>query len=454
MVLPMLSNAPAIEVKDLTKRYQIYAKPADRLKQMVMPKLAGLASRAPKNYYEEINALENVSYTFAKGRTIGVVGSNGSGKSTLLQLLSGIIQPTAGTVEVSGRLAPILELGAGFNQEFTGRQNIYIGASVFGVDDSEISLRLEEIIEFSGIGEFIDRPLKTYSSGMYLRLAFSIVAHIDADILLIDEVLAVGDYVFAQKCMRFLRRFTEHGTLIIVSHDNATITSLCDEAIWLNGGRLVESGPPEKVIQSYLKAGLQDIYGQSVNLESTGIRSRDANTQSSKTQVDRHEADDVFISIFKNIEKSDGWQTGKAELIQVDFVDKSGVALAEIKGGEAVRLLIKAKANQSIYSPILGFYVKDKLGQSLFGEHTFTYIDPPLAMVPGDNCEACFEFRLPFMPNGDYSITASIAEGTPYDHVQHHWIHDAIVFKVNSKKMRYGLVGIEFDGVSMKKIEP
>ncbi len=193
----------AIKVSNLSKCYQIYEAPSDRLKQFVVPRLQRLIGRLPKQYFREFWALKDVSFEVKKGETVGIIGRNGSGKSTLLQLICGTLSPSAGNLEVNGRVAALLELGSGFNVEFTGRENIYMNASILGLSQKEIDDRFDEIVAFADIGQFIEQPVKTYSSGMMVRLAFAVIAHVEADILVVDEALAVGDAFFTQKCMRF-----------------------------------------------------------------------------------------------------------------------------------------------------------------------------------------------------------------------------------------------------------
>jgi lipopolysaccharide transport system ATP-binding protein len=219
----MLSEQPvqspaapvAISVRGVSKCYQIYAKPEHRLKQAVWPRLQRLLGRKGERYYREFWALRDVSFELRKGETLGVIGKNGSGKSTLLQIICGTLTPTGGEIRVAGRVAALLELGSGFNPDFTGRENIYMNGAVLGLTREQIDARFDDIVAFADIGDFIGQPVKTYSSGMYVRLAFAVIAHADADILVIDEALSVGDVFFSQKCMRFLRTFQENGTVIL-----------------------------------------------------------------------------------------------------------------------------------------------------------------------------------------------------------------------------------------------
>lgn len=433
-----MSSDFAIKVENLSKCYHIYDKPQDRLWQML--------TRGRKQFYKEFWALKDVSFEVKKGETFGIVGRNGSGKSTLLQMICGTLNPTSGTIQTNGRIAALLELGSGFNPEFTGRENVYMNATVLGLTKKEIDERFDKIIEFADIGDFIEQPIKTYSSGMVVRLAFAVIAHVDADILVIDEALAVGDAVFTQKCMRFLRSFMRKGTVLFVSHDVNSVLNLCDKAIWLNHGLIQQMGKTKEVIESYIQLISQEIYGNEVTLKKISGKNSNESVSNEKDFID----EGTSASFFAQLNESSGWQTGRAEILSVKLFDKDDSITSILHGGELVKLEIIAKAKDSISSPILGWFVKDKLGQSLFGEHTFSYMKTPIELNTNDKLRSVFQFNLPLLPNGDYTITVSIAEGTPFDHIQHHWLHDALVIKVTSDKLRYGLVGIPFKEVSIE----
>ena len=255
----MSSDAVAIQVRNIWKTFAIYDKPIDRLKQM-------LFGRFGKRYFTEFHALKDISFDVKRGECVGIVGRNGAGKSTLLQIITGTLQPTSGAVAVHGRVAALLELGSGFNMEFTGRENVYMNASILGLAKDEIDANFQAIVDFADIGDFIDQPVKTYSTGMLLRLAFAVIAHVDADILIVDEALAVGDAFFQQKCMRFIRKFKEEHTILFVSHDTASVVNLCDRAVLLSHGELVTQGVSREVTDQYLQmlyAEQQDTQGTS-----------------------------------------------------------------------------------------------------------------------------------------------------------------------------------------------
>lgn len=442
-------SVPAIACSGISKCYQVYVRPEDRLRQSLLPRVQRVSRRTVRRYYNEFWALRDVTFHVARGETVGIIGRNGSGKSTLLQVVCGTLAPTTGTVDVNGRVAALLELGSGFNPEFTGRENVFLNGVVLGLTREQIRERFDDIALFADIGDFIDQPVKTYSSGMAVRLAFAVMAHVDADILVIDEALAVGDAVFTQKCMRFLRTFKQNGTVLFVSHDAASILNLCDRAIWIDSGALRMQGSAQDVSNAYMEYTAQEVYGDTLKLRA--IKESRGEAVDEVTPEPMPDGDPgTAIRLFDNIAQSDGWESGHARIASVRMEDAHGNPLSVFAGGERVKLRIRARCQSPLQSPILGFFVKDKLGQSLFGEHTYTY-RPGLATSPGDELEAEFTFRLPLLPNGSYSMTVSIADGEPFNHVQHHWLHDALLINVASDRLRYGLVGIPFEAVRMDR---
>lgn len=438
----MSSNDIAIRVANLSKCYEIYNAPRDRLKQFVAPRLQRLAGKSPKQYFREFWALQDVSFEVKTGQTVGIIGRNGSGKSTLLQMICGTLSPSNGSVQTNGRVAALLELGSGFNPEFTGRENVYMNASVLGLSNEEISARFDDIVDFADIDDFIEQPVKTYSSGMMVRLAFAVIAHIDADILVIDEALAVGDTFFTQKCMRFLREFMRSGTVLFVSHDTASIKSLCTHVIWLEHGNVIQEGSPKEVCESYLEASYEaqakSTTKQAIKkLESTislGDRPLEPIPQS-KLPND--------IRVFNFNPDAASFGKGGATISGVYLLDENSNSLSWIDGGETVILKIEAQVHRELDSPILGFFIKDRLGQMLFGDNTYlAYRESPMICSADDELRATFTFRMPLLPAGDYSVTVAIATGTSQNHEQQHWIHDAIIFKSDSDRVSNGLIGI------------
>jgi ABC-type polysaccharide/polyol phosphate transport system ATPase subunit len=244
--LQLTTNGIVISVKDLSKSYKMYSTPTERMKELLHP--------FGKRYHRDFWALRDINLEISKGTTFGIVGQNGSGKSTLLQIITGILQPTSGSIRVSGRVSALLELGAGFNKEFTGRENVFMQGAVMGISRQEMEERFDQIEEFAGIGRFIDQPTKTYSSGMYVRLAFAVAINVDPEILIIDEALAVGDIKFKRKCYDRIEKFRkDKKTILFVSHDMNTINLLCDKAMLLNKGQIIEQGEPKYVTKRYHK---------------------------------------------------------------------------------------------------------------------------------------------------------------------------------------------------------
>jgi lipopolysaccharide transport system ATP-binding protein len=443
-----MSSDIAIKVNNLSKCYQIYERPHYRLLQMLM--------RGHRQYYREFWALKDVSFEIKKGETVGIIGRNGSGKSTLLQMICGTLNPTNGSIQTHGRIAALLELGSGFNPEFTGRENVYMNASVLGLSKEEIDGRFDRIAAFADIGDFIQQPVKTYSSGMMVRLAFAVIAHVDADILVIDEALSVGDAFFTQKCMRFLRGFMENGTVLFVSHNTGAVVNLCQSAVWLDKGIARKMGEPKEIAQLYLAELYELQQGESsLSLTETDeeqetviVQPRDMRLDYINSTTYRND-----IELFRFSSSAASFGKGGGLITSVEFFDSSRRPLAWIVGGEHVMLKIVCHANVDIFSPIIGFFVNDKLGQTLFGDNTYNFSKlAPLTLSSGQNFEAVFQFVMPILPAGNYSLTVALAEGTQQEHVQHHWMHDALLFKSHSSSVCTGLVGMPMEDVRMRKV--
>lgn len=454
----MSSDEIAIGVQNLSKCYQLYAQPQDRLKQSILPRFQRWTGRTPKSYFSEFWALRDLTFEVKKGETVGIIGRNGSGKSTLLQLICDTLTPTYGSSVVQGRVAALLELGAGFNPEFTGRENVYMNGALLGLTQQEINARFEDIAAFADIGQFMDQLVRIYSNGMYVRLAFAVMAHVDADILVIDEALAVGDAFFTQKCMRFIRTFKEKGTLLLVSHDTASIINLCNKVIWLDKGAIRQAGSAKEVCESYLEGLYEAQLGESVNSApaSQPVAEEDINNSEKEFWDQRmsiinsspHRND---LEIFRFDENLASFGEGGAKVVDVRLYDDKGRPLSWVVGGEMVVLKIKCVAFIDLARPIIGFFVKDKLGQILFGDNTYLdYRDKNFSVEQGESFLAEFGFRMPVLPVGDFSICAATADGTQSDHVMHHWIHDSIIFKSHATSVTAGLAGIPIKKINLK----
>jgi lipopolysaccharide transport system ATP-binding protein len=454
-----MSSDVIVSARDLSKCYQIYEHPRDRLRQFFSSLEARVSRRPVRQHFREFWALRDVSLEVRRGETVAIVGRNGSGKSTFLQLVCGTLNPSGGTVATFGRVAALLELGSGFNPEFTGRENVFLNAGVLGLTREQTIERFPAIEAFADIGQFIDQPVKTYSSGMMVRLAFAVVAHVDADLLVIDEALAVGDAVFTQKCMRFIRSYQERGTLLFVSHDMGSVVNLCSRAVWLDHGRVRQTGDAKSVSQAYLEYTLQSVYGEEAKLETVGAPAQPSNAVAPAHEKDgaspAAQADSILdyeasIAITDNIADARGFRSGDAELLKIEFQNLASGAGTVLQGGEKVRVRVEARANVALERPIIGFVFNDRLGQALFGENTLPFTaGTRVSVAAGQHFVAEFVFRMPMLPNGDYAVFASVADGDLHNNVQHHLLHDAAIVKVASSKVRWGLVGVPFEHVSL-----
>lgn len=433
-------TAPIVVARALAKRYTLYPRPADRFAHLFMP----------WRHYPAFEALKGVSFTVGRGETVGIIGQNGAGKSTLLQVVTGTIMPTQGDVKVNGRVAALLELGAGFEPDFTGRENIRLNGTILGLTRRELKERTEAIIAFSELGAFIDRPVRTYSSGMFMRLAFSVAAHVDADLLIIDEALSVGDVRFTQKCLRFLKEFKSRGSILFVSHDLAAVTGLCDRAIWLDHGHIRGEGPAIKICEQYVaslfekpgedapkptvpRAPAKEINGEIVLFD-------DAAPPRGSTPGA------ASISPF-NPEAS-AFGQGGATIVDAGLFDPAdGSRLTQVSEDQDVDLKVVVQAETAVERPIVGFYIKDRLGQLLFGENSYWDTLPQPAIPAGEKMAIRFRFRWPSMARGTYTLTVAIADGTMEHHIQRHWMHDAVIFEVLSSSARLALVGVRLQKV-------
>jgi lipopolysaccharide transport system ATP-binding protein len=363
------------------------------------------------------------------------------------------VAPTTGVVEVNGRVAALLELGAGFNPEFTGRENVFMYGAILGLDREEIRSRYDDIVAFADIGDYLDQPVKTYSSGMVVRLAFAVIAYVDADILIVDEALAVGDAFFVQKCMRFLREFMTRGTILFVSHDTGTVVNLCNQAVLLQKGNIKVKGSPKEVSEIYLA----DFYGLERDRDSAITIDEQQKAEPENTEYRDMRLDYINATRFRNdIElfefspETASFGTGGATIVSVEMLDVNGAQCVWIVGGEKVALVIRCKASNDIDSAIVGFYLKDSLGQYLFGDNTYlTYKSDPVTISSGQLFAAQFGFYMPLLAVGEYSIDVAIAEGTQEDHIQHRWVHDALVFKSHSSAVLRGLIGIPMHDIKI-----
>lgn len=455
------SNPVIVSANNLGKCYRIFNNPQDRLKQAIF--------KQRRQYFREFWALRHVDFELRRGETLGIIGRNGSGKSTLLQLLCGTLTPSEGASRTSGRLAALLELGSGFNPDFTGIENIYLYASLLGLKKHEIDARLDAILGFADIGEFTQQPVKTYSSGMAVRLAFAVVANVDADILIVDEALSVGDVFFVQKCMRFINRFKENNTLILVTHDTQAVLSVCTHGLVLSEGRMIT----EKIKSKQAIDAYTNNYYRSGNSASGGLKADQAITEKQNEREDlrvnskklsiTHGITEYDGSMYstalekvlnqlirsgqsvhtKIVESQDTGEFGNNEckivLIRVCNLDSSKSAL--IAEGEKIVVEISTECLVDIACPIVGFAIRNNNGLAVIGENTFqTGYGERSHYQKGEVIMARFIFTLPRLAPGKYSVHAAVARGTQQEHIQMHYFHDVCAFEVVSLKASNALI--------------
>ncbi|MCK9622339.1 MAG: ABC transporter ATP-binding protein [Methylobacter sp.] len=347
----------AIRVQNLSKCHHIYDAPRDRLKQFVVPALQRLVRQAPRQYFHEFWALKDVSFEIKKGDAFGIIGRNGSGKSTLLQMICGTLNPTGGSIQTNGRIAALLELGSGFNPDFTGRENIYLNGAILGLTGKEIDARLDDILGFADIGDFIDQPVKTYSSGMFVRLAFAIQVNVDPEILIVDEALSVGDFFFQQKCFARLRKMRENGlTLLFVSHDMGTVRDLCPKSIYLIKGKAAFMGDSQEAIRRYLSKDVT-----SVQADATFSSEQNILATADMSKILRN-------ALWRN--ESQALDT-EGKLLAVAVCDKNGAANAAFRIGD-VTVITVAYVSKLSSECHAGINILNKFGQIITVAGSYT----------------------------------------------------------------------------------
>ncbi|QKE42271.1 MAG: ABC transporter ATP-binding protein [Ferrovum myxofaciens] len=414
-----------IACAELGKAYTIYARPEDRLKEWLKGGHHG----------DTFWALRDVSLSIRPGQTVGIIGRNGSGKSTFLQMVAGILNPTEGVLHTRGRIAALLELGTGFNPEFTGRENIRLGASLLGLDPDTIEARIPDIAHFADIGHFFDYPVKLYSSGMHARLAFALVAHVDADLLIVDEALAVGDAAFSQKCMGFMREFRNRGTLCFVSHDAAAVINLCDSALWLDHGKLHAFDDARSVCREYQ---------ESINVERRGGYSKakkDPLSSPSFTASAGRGYSQFAIGAFDPEGPWHGFL--EARIVDAELTRADDPSCRIFQDGNRVHLRVTARCDKDLASPVIGFSWKDARGQEIFGGNTLAALSDSETLLAGEGFVAEFTFTLPVLRTGIYFITLALAEGDQFNHVHHHWMDEAFTLHVTSTAPVIGIMDIQ-----------
>jgi lipopolysaccharide transport system ATP-binding protein len=397
-----------IEFRNVSKSYPIYAHPGDRLKEL-------LAFNRLKRH-TDFWAVRDLSFSIGRGETFCLIGENGSGKSTTLQMIAGILQPTEGEVKVSGRVSALLELGSGFNPEFTGRDNVYLNASILGLSTSEIDRRFQQIVDFAEIGDFLYQPVKTYSSGMVVRLAFAVAIHVDPEILLVDEALAVGDIYFRQRCMRKVHELRAQGvTIVFVSHAIGDVKAIGDRCLWLDHGRVRAHGATDEVVAQYLAA----------------MADKDTAYLELKPRTTGHSAKQAAPEVVEHIPNVDHRHgDGRASVIGIAILDEHGRVLPFLEPNSRVVVRISARAAQPIAQPNIGFMLRNHLGVDFAGTNTMRENIELAPLDAGEIVTVDFHVDLPELYPSAFSFSPAIADGNLVHYKMCDWIDNAITLQM------------------------
>ena len=426
-----MSSDYILRATGLSKVYELNPEPQGWLKRVL-----SLGSRQKG---EDFWAVKDVSFEIRKGETIGIIGRNGSGKSTLLHMVCSLLNPTQGDIVLNGRMAPLLELGAGFDLEFTGIENIYLKGSILGFSRKEIEAMIPAILEFSEIEDFIHQPVKTYSSGMFVRLAFAIAIHVEPDILVIDEALAVGDMRFQKKCIRKIKSISEKAGMLITSHDMGLILRLCNRVLWLERGQLQMAGSPKKVAEAYIKFMLETNHSKT----------------SEKSKSERSAVQGINLNKFLPIDS--GFQQHgeqKVSILSVRFHPASG-SPTEIHAGESFQLNILVQAHEDVANPIAGFLIKDGWGNDILGDNTALLGEPLEPFLKEKRYLVTFFIKQwPNFASAGYSLSVGVSEGTLENHTVNHWVQDAWVIEgIQARKPGALMSIIDTSVLSVESVE-
>jgi lipopolysaccharide transport system ATP-binding protein len=438
----------AISLKNISKCYKRYTRPVDRLKEILLP---------GKSYVQEFWALQDINLEVNRGETLGIIGQNGSGKSTLLQIIAGTLTPTTGKVWVNGRVSALLELGSGFNPEFTGRQNVFFNGQILGLSREEIAAKFIEIAAFAEIGDFMEQPVKTYSSGMFVRLAFSVAINVNPEILIVDEALAVGDGVFVHRCMAKIREFQDAGgTILFVSHDVGAVSRLCTEAIWMNQGAIVDKGKPAEVCKHYQAWVHEEVNKRTaLNIDSQQDVPQTINNNEDKIDLSKITIKEVNPFTKRSYLSFSGFErfgTGRAEIEDICLLGADEQPIKLIYPGDIVRIRITTFRHDKVRKPNVGIALLDRLRTVLSGWST-ELLDKDFAnywLSKSETGRAVveFEFIWPHLAGGNYAFDIAFGDG-PHENLEMlDWIQNATViqaavnelvdgvFQVSGRKVR------------------
>ncbi|MFC2716926.1 MAG: ABC transporter ATP-binding protein [Stomatobaculum longum] len=447
----MNQNENAIEVRGVSKFYNLYERPQDRVKE--------LFSLTKKKYHTLYKALDQVSFTVKKGETLGIIGRNGAGKSTLLKLITGVITPSEGTIETHGEISALLELGTGFNPEYTGYENIFLNGSMRGFSDEEMQEKVKEIVDFADIGEYMGQPVKTYSSGMFARLAFAVMISFKPEILIVDEALSVGDIFFQQKCNTFMKEEMKGVTKLLVTHDMNSIANMADRVILIDRGKIIREGKPLEVIEDYLKLLHTSVFQS----EAAAAKDEDARLATAERSEAAEQKAVAAEAAEREKEKAEiGWvdspkeSIGGAQDILIDHCRMliNGEAVDVVKPGDAVRIELLLHSKKDADNIIIGYTFKDKYGNSIFAQSTLGEGIMIEGVKQGEVRKASLSFHWPEVKEGDYFLTLGLGEG--YDQMVHTvqcWVHSVLHVQAIALKPMHGVINHVIEEFKIERIE-
>ena len=412
----MTDNDIVLSVRNVSKCFEMYEKPVHRLYQTLC---AG-----KKRFYKEFWALRDINFEVRKGECVGIIGRNGAGKSTLLQIITGTLAPTTGEVKLKGRVAALLELGSGFNPEFTGRENVYLNGSILGLSKAEIDARYQDILDFADIGEFIDQPVKTYSSGMMVRLAFAVNAFVDPDILIVDEALAVGDISFQLKCFRKMQEFidSKEKVVLFVTHDMSSVRNFCDWVYWLDRGYVKDAGPALGIVDAFTDDMVRE------------TRAAMSGAKPAAPAADRPGAESHELQAITGNESFSGSLNG-GRITHAGFFDEQGRRISVIRKSQKVHVAFRFTAERDLGALRCTFHLMDRRGLDLLGSSN-SVLDVPCGPVKnGETAEVDFTFTIPELHNDEYVVMVSLNEGDIRACERLHNVVDAIKFRYDSDSL-------------------
>ena len=432
----------AIEVKDVTKVYRLYEKPIDRLKESLHPK--------HKSYHKDFYALNGLSFHVEKGQTVGIIGTNGSGKSTILKIITGVLTPTTGEVNVDGKISALLELGAGFNMDYTGIENIYMNGTMMGFTKKEMDEKLQDILDFADIGDFVYQPVKTYSSGMFVRLAFALAINVEPEILIVDEALSVGDVFFQAKCYRRMEEIRQNGTTILmVTHDMGSIIKYCDKVVLLNKGEFIAEGEPRRMVDLYKKilANQMDSLREELENDFSGgmeIEGTEKKVLSSREAAAAHSNADAGLmkeKITINTDRTE-YGDGRAEIFDLGLFDARGNLTNLLIKGETFTIKARIRFNAPLQNPIFTYTIRDKKGTDLSGTNTMYEGADVKPVGPGDVYDVSFTQKMT-LQGGEYLLSMSCTGFEGEEHVVYHRLYNVANITVISNKNTVGIYDME-----------